>query len=99
MKSYDIVNIKVSADDIFEYVVRNSNFCPIEVKIDKERYAAYDPFIYDSVEKEMIEQDEVYESFCKQVSKLRENALEMSGDEIYRICIELEEISPKTVKL
>ena len=99
MKSYDIVNIKVKADDIFEYVVRNSSFCPIEVNLDKERYAAYDPFIYDSIQKEMIEQDDVYENFCKQVSQLRGKASEMSGDEIYRICIELEEISPKTVKL
>lgn len=99
MKSYDIVNIKVSSDDIFEYVVKNSNFCPIEVLIDNQRYAAYDPFIYDSVAKEMIDQDHVYESFCKQVSLLREKASEMNGDEIHRICVELEEIAPKTIKL
>jgi len=99
MKSYDIVNIKVSSDDIFEYVVRNSNFCPIEVLIDNQRYAAYDPFIYDSVAKEMIDQDDIYEDFCKQVSHLRSQASEMSGEEIHRICVELEEIAPKTIKL
>ena len=99
MKNYDIINIKIDIDDIFEYVIGNSQFCPIEKKIDAERYAAYDPFIYDSFEKEMIDQEEDYQNFATQLSKLRSNASRMRRDEIHRICVELEEISPKTIKL
>ncbi len=99
MKYYDVINIKVNVDDIFEYVVRNSSFCPIEKKIDSERYAAYDEFIYDSELKEVIEQEPDYVRFSREVSKLRENAKVMHGDEVYRICLELEEIAPKTINL
>jgi hypothetical protein len=99
MESFDILNIEVDADDIFEYVIGNSCYCPIETQIDCERYATYDPFIYDSFNKEMIHQDDPYVSFCTQVSLLKARAPKMSGDEIHRICVELEEISPKTIKL
>jgi len=47
----------------------------------------------------MIDQDDIYEDFCKQVSHLRSQASEMSGEEIHRLCVELEEIAPKTIKL
>jgi DNA-binding Xre family transcriptional regulator len=99
MKSFDIISISVNVDDIFEYVVGNSQYCPIERQIDHVRYATYDPFIYDSVEKEMIDQEEDYENFSTQLSQLRGNASKMKIDEILRICIELEEIAPKTIKL
>jgi hypothetical protein len=99
MESFDIININVDVDDIFEYVIGNSCYCPIEKKIDSEKYETYDEFIYDCESKEIIDQDSDYINFSKQVSLLRSNAPKMSGDEIYRICIELEEISPKTIKL
>ena len=99
MESFDILNIQVDTDDIFEYVIGNSCYCPIEIQIDCERYATYDPFVYDSINKEMIHQDDPYVDFCTQVSLLKANAPKMSGDEIYRICVELQEISPKTLKL
>jgi len=99
MESFDILNIEVDTDDIFEYVIGNSCYCPIELQIDCERYATYDPFIYDSENKEMIHQDDPYVSFSTQVSTLKSKASKMNGDEIYRLCVELQEIAPKTIKL
>jgi hypothetical protein len=99
MNSYETINIKISIDDIFEYAVGNSVFCPIERQIDSERYATYDPFIYDSIEKRMIDQDPFYKYFSEQVSKLRSLSSDMSAEEVYRVCEELEEIAPRTIKL
>jgi hypothetical protein len=99
MSSNDIVSINVDVNDIFEYVVGNCQFCPIEKKIDNKRFAVYDPFIYDSKEKKMITQGDGYENFCSQVSKLKSKSSGMQGGEIWRICEELLEIAPKTIFL
>lgn len=99
MKSYEIKNIKVNKDDIFNYVVGNSNYDPIERCIDCKSYEVFDEFIYNNQTKETIEQDEDFNVFSKQVSMLRSKSSNMSGGEIIRICEELEEIAPKYVKL
>ena len=95
----EIKNIKVNRNDIFDYVVGNSNYDPIEKCIDCKIYQVFDYFIYNTDTKEVTDQDEIYISFCKQVSVLRSKASNMKPDEILRICEELEEISPKYIKL
>ena len=55
------VKIKVSRYDIFDYVVGNSTFDPIEKCIDPLRYEVFDTFIFDSKERKNIDQDE---EFC-----------------------------------
>ena len=99
MKSYEIKNIQVDRNDIFNYVVSNSSYDPIERCIDCQSYEVFDEFIYNNETKETIEQEEVYNIFCKQVSVLRSKASKMKPEEIIRICEELEEIAPKYVKL
>jgi hypothetical protein len=99
MNSFEIVNIEVKFDDIFKYVVGNSQYCPIERNIDSNRYSAYDEFIYDNFEKDIIDQSEDYENFSTQVSLLRSKASGMKLDEILRVCEEIQEIAPKTIKL
>jgi len=99
MKSYEIKNIQVDRNDIFNYVVSNSSYDPIERCIDCQSYEVFDEFIYNNQTKETIEQDEDFVIFSKQVSLLRSKAPKMHGDEIKRICEELEEIAPKYVKL
>ena len=54
--------IKVNRYDIFDYVVGNSTFDPIEKCIDPLRYEVFDTFIFDSKERCNIDQDE---EFCK----------------------------------
>lgn len=99
MTTPEIKNISVNKDDIFNYVVGNSSYDPIEKCIDCKSYEVFDEFIYNNVTKETIEQDEDFVVFSRQVSLLRVKAQNMSGDEIARICEELEEIAPKTIKL
>tara|TARA_A100000172_G_C3020002_1_gene102791 strand:+ start:53 stop:343 length:291 start_codon:yes stop_codon:yes gene_type:complete len=93
------VKIKVSRYDIFDYVVGNSTFDPIEKCIDPIRYEVFDTFIFDSKLKCNINQDEQFRDFGAQVSKLRSKARKMERGEIDRLCEELEEIAPITIKL
>ena len=48
------VNIKVNSHDIFNFVVGNSVFDPIERCIDPTRYEVFDGFVYDSKTKEKM---------------------------------------------
>ena len=99
MTAPEIKNIKVSTEDIFDYVVGISNYDPIERCIDCNSYEVFDEFIYNNKTKETIEQEDNFLIFSKQVSFLRSKSKDMSGQEILRICEELEEIAPKYVKL
>jgi hypothetical protein len=93
------VKIKVSRYDIFDYVVGNSTFDPIEKCIDPIRYEVFDTFIFDSKDKKNIEQDKEFCEFEWEVSKLRNRARKMDKLEIDRICEELEEIAPTFLNL
>ena len=93
------MNIKVNVNDIFDYVVGNSNYDAIEKIIDPARYEIFDCGIFDNKTKKMIEQDEQYSIYCSAVSNLRKNASEMSPWEINKLCLEILEISPKTINL
>tara|TARA_B110000285_G_C14797887_1_gene456041 strand:- start:39 stop:338 length:300 start_codon:yes stop_codon:yes gene_type:complete len=99
MKAHEIKNIKVNRDDIFNFVVKNSNYDPIERCIDCKSYEVFDEFIYNNKTKETIEQEQDFVAFSTQVSRLRFNSKKMNVDEILRICEELEEIAPKYIKL
>tara|TARA_R100000742_G_C4246300_1_gene65194 strand:- start:69 stop:359 length:291 start_codon:yes stop_codon:yes gene_type:complete len=93
------VRIKVSRYDIFDYVVGNSTFDPIEKCIDPIRYEVFDTFIFDSKLKCNINQDSDFCKFEWEVSKLRNRARKMDQLEINRICEELEEIAPTDISL
>ena len=93
------VKIKVSKDDIFDYVVGKSTFDPIEKCIDPIRYEVFDTFIFDNKGRCNIDQDEQFRDFGEQVSKLRRKARKMQRDEIDRLCEELEEIAPVSISL
>jgi hypothetical protein len=95
----NIKQIKVSKEDIFDYVVGNTHYDPIEKCIDPSQYEVFNTFIYDLSTKMIINQDDTYGTFATQVQDLRRNAPKMDGDEILRICKELKEIAPTQVKL
>lgn len=99
MTTPEIKNISVNRNDIFNYVVGNSSYDPIEKCIDCKSYEVFDEFIYNNKTKETIEQDEDFVIFSRQVSLLRSKSNNMNGAEILRVCEELEEIAPKTIKL
>ena len=88
------VNIKVNSHDIFNFVVGNSVFDPIERCIDPTRYEVFDGFVYDSKTKENITQSHEYQKFCWEVTKLKNLSAKMDNSEIQRICEELAEIAP-----
>tara|TARA_R110000744_G_scaffold63954_1_gene131525 strand:- start:1479 stop:1778 length:300 start_codon:yes stop_codon:yes gene_type:complete len=91
--------ITVQQGDIFNYVVGNSLFDPIEKCIDSSRYEVFDTFIYDGATGQKHTQDDVYDKFCWEVTKLKNNASNMKAPELGRICEELEEIAPKQVRI
>ena len=88
------VNIRVNRSDIFNYVVGNSVFDPIEKCIDPTRYEVLDAFIYDSKLKTQKMQNNQYQKFCWEVTKLKNLSAKMDDSEIQRICEELAEIAP-----
>ena len=95
--------IKVNRNDIFNYVVGKTQFDPIEHCIDPTRYEVQQDFIYDFDQRLRIEQAKDFIFFNKEVYKLREIIqnpdTKISRAEIIKICEELMEIAPKTVKL
>jgi len=93
------MEIKVKKEDIFDYVVGNTNYDPIEKIIDPTRYEIFDCGIYDNATKKIIEQEEDYNYFTFQVSHLRKSAAKMQRQEISQLCLELEEIAPTHIIL
>jgi len=93
------MQIKIDQNDIFDYVVGNSNYDPIEKCIDPLLFEVFDTSIYDRKRKEFLIQNEEYKSFCSQVSNLRRNASTMNRSEVIKICAELAEIAPSQVNL
>jgi hypothetical protein len=93
------MEIKVTKEDIFNYVVGNTSYDPIEKEIDSDRYEVFDCGIYDHFEKIMLDQEQEYYYFAAQISKLRKSASQMQRKEIDQMCLELEEISPTNVIL
>jgi hypothetical protein len=91
--------IKVNRNEIFNFVVGNSIFDPIEKCIDPTRYEVFDTFIYDNETDRKYVQGPVYNRFCWEVSKLKNLTEKMEAPEISRLCEELEEIAPKLVTL
>lgn len=93
------MKIKIKKEDIFDYVVGNSNYDAIEKIIDPARYEIFDCGIYDHYEKKLMGQSEEYESYCSFVSNLRKMAKTMSQHEIEKICMEIEDMAPKEIDL
>jgi hypothetical protein len=91
--------IKVDRNEIFNFVVGNSIFDPIEKCIDPTRYEVFDTFIYDNETDRKYVQGPIYNRFCWEVSKLKNLSEKMESPEISRLCEELEEIAPKLVTL
>ena len=91
--------ILINKFDIFNYVVGNSHYDPIEKCIDPTRYEVYDYFIYDSQERKRYNQKQDYVIFCNEVTKLKKNAPDMSQREITSLCEELAEIAPTKIEL
>jgi len=97
--SQEIMNVNVCRHDIFDYVVGNATYDPIEKCIDPTLYETYGEYILHIENQEYIYQNEDYRWFYKEMFKLKIKALDMHTSEILRLCEEIEEIAPKTVNL
>ena len=97
--SQEIMNIKVDRHDIFDYVVGNATYDPIEKCIDPTLYETYGDFILKISGQEYIYQLEDYQRFYNEMFKLKTKALNMHTSEILRLREEIEEIAPKMVSL
>ncbi len=90
---------KIRQEDIFRYVVGNTNYCPIEQQIDPTVFEVFEESIYNGQSKRFVTQDADFVFFQKQLSRLRHNAKNMQSREILSLCDELEEIAPATIKI
>ena len=93
------MEIKVKKEDIFDYVVGNTSYDPIEKIIDPTRYEVFDCGIYDNVTKRGLEQGEDYAYFSSQITNLKKSVKNMARKEIDQLCLELEEIAPTHIIL
>jgi len=93
------MNIKIKKEEIFEYVIGNTQYDAIEKIIDPVRYEIFDCGIYDNKQKKMLKQSKEYEVYCAYVTNLRKRAKEMKKEEILQLCLEIEEIAPKEINL
>lgn len=91
--------IKISVNAIFDYVIGNSNYNPIERCIDPTRFEVLDFDIYDNQNEKTLEQNDKFKFFCAKVIELRFIAKEMDLREIQSICNELAEIAPTEINL
>jgi hypothetical protein len=92
-------SIQVSANDIFNYVVGNSGYDPIERCIDPSRFIVSESEIFDSLTQKSHAQDEAFFFFYSELKKLRSLAKEMDLKEILSICYELEQIAPDKIHI
>lgn len=84
------MKINVDVNDIFRYVVGNTNVDPIEAQIDfDDRYEVFDETIYDHHRKEFLPQSESFKVFSKEVSKLRATSNTMNRESILDECSRL----------
>lgn len=95
----EIFHINVSRNDIFDYVLSNSVYDPVEKCIDATIYETYVDHIFNIRDQEYVYQDRDYIYFYKELFKLKAKACDMHTSEIIRLCEEIEEIAPKTIKL
>lgn len=93
------MQITINQNDIFEYVVGNSQYDAIEKIIDPVRYEIFDCGIYDHLSKKMLKQSKEYEIYCAYVTNLRKRTKEMKLAEIVQLCLEIAEIAPTEINL
>ena len=93
------MEIQVHRNDIFDWVIGNTVYTPIERCIDPHRYEAYDNFIHDRDRQEDVKQNADYQKFYEETLKLKKLAKSMQVSEIVRMCEELEQIAPKNLNL
>ena len=94
-----LMRIKIQQADIFNYVVGNTNYDPIERHIDPEKYEVYDHAIYDHTKKVSIPQSETYHNYMEHLRNLKDKAKDMSVYEISKLSEEIQEISPKYINI
>ncbi len=93
------MRIKIEQADIFNYVVGNTTYDPIERQIDPEKYEVYDHAIYDHSRKVSIPQSETYHNYMEHLRNLKERAKGMDNFEIQKLSEEIQEISPKHINI
>ena len=91
--------VDLSSEDIFQYVVGDTTFHPLETKVDPTVHEIMPEFIYNHKSKKQLTQNEDYVKFCGFLEGLKQNAPKMHRREIKSICEELVDFSPLTLKL
>jgi hypothetical protein len=93
------MKINITKEDIFYYVTGISRYDALEIIIDPTRYTLYPDSIWDKVVGVFIRQETDYVYYFNEVEKLKNLSPHISISEIRRLCEEIEEITPKQIKL
>lgn len=93
------MQVKITKEDIFHYVVGISSYDALERIIDPTKYVLQADCIWDKVNGTFVSQESDYVYYMEQVRKLKEFAPKMPASEIRRLCEEIEEIAPKEINV
>ena len=95
----EIVNVKVTQDDVFRYVLGLDTFHPLERFLDPCLFYIQAEGIFDQREKIYIKQPENYLNFQKELAYLMKASKSMGSVEILSLSEEIAEIAPTELYL
>lgn len=98
--------IYVDKNDVFDYIIGNTNIDAIERSINRDRFEVRNDGIYDWYTKETIPQSEEYTVYCQRVSILRQQIMEsrrcfseIDATELQNQCNKIAAKAPKEIFL
>lgn len=92
------MEIYISENDIFDFVVGNTLIDPIERCIGS-RYEVIGEFIYDYDDRKFFYQNDLFQNFSRNVLELKNKSFRLTRSEIQENCKELVKNSPKFINL
>ena len=92
-------SINITFKDVFDYVINNTSYNPIEKYLDPTLFETCADCIKNKKTAEIINQDSGYEFFLIKLEQLKSIAKEINLKDLQSSCEEIKELSPKTILL
>lgn len=92
-------SINITFKDVFDYVINNTSYNPIEKYLDPTLFETCTDFIKNKKTGESIDQDPNYKFFLIKLEQLRSIAKEINLKDLESACEEMTESCPKKIFL